>query len=396
MRRQPSYCLVRAIATALSATPFVCAAQSETAAGIGVSGNVEYATNPFLVDGDNTAAVRGRVSISPFVEERTSRSSLRVSADASFSKYSRRYDDTIDLSTLVGYSNQLTRQLSIRAGASLNSSIGGLNNLNTLFQNPVPGVVLPPVDITIIGSQERTTQVGATAGLTYAINDKNTVSLGSSASVVRYPEASNRNEYSNISQSVSYSRVISPRISGGASVAVSRINYFGTDLGDALIISPSLDANIRLAANWTLTGSVGVSISRVNIPFGTLNSTDLSGGLNLCRTNVRSDFCLNGSRSTAASSFNGIRTTSTIGATYSYRVNARDSISASGGYSRSSVPRQFLGEPTDYLSASTSFSRRFSDRMTGQVSAGFRRSDFRVTRSNAYASIGLNYSFGSR
>ena len=348
------------------------------------------------MDGDNTAALRGRVSISPFVEERTSRSSLRVSADASFSKYSRRYDDTIDLSTLVGYSNQLTRQLSIRAGASLNSSIGGLNNLNTLFQNPVPGVVLPPVDITIIGSQERTTQVGATAGLTYAINDKNTVSLGSSASVVRYPEASNRNEYSNISQSVSYSRVISPRISGGASVAVSRINYFGTDLGDALIVSPSLDANIRLAANWTLTGSVGVSISRVNIPFGTLNSTDLSGGLNLCRTNVRSDFCLNGSRSTAASSFNGIRTTSTIGATYSYRVNARDSISASGGYSRSSVPRQFLGEPTDYLSASTSFSRRFSDRMTGQVSAGFRRSDFRVTRSNAYASIGLNYSFGSR
>jgi hypothetical protein len=397
MIRRTADCLARIIATVLTAAPFLCTgARAEPTAGIGVSGNVEYSNNPYLLDTTNTGAVRARVSVSPFIEERTARSSLRVSADASYSAYNRRYRDAIDLSTQVGYSNRLSQQFSVRAGMSINSSIGSGYTTDAIFEPPSTTNPVPPIiDLTLIGFQDRTTQAQASAGLTYALDGKNSISIGYDGSVTRYPSAIGRSEYSNIRQNVSYSRVVSPRVNLGASVNVSRVNYFGGPLGDAVIISPSLDGTFRLASHWTLSAGVGFSSSRVDIGVGKLTSTDLSGNFSLCRSDVRTNFCMSASRSTAASSFDGVRTTSTAGLSYSYRLNSRDSLSASGGYSRASAPKRTVGAPSDYLSGSTSYSRRFSDRMVGNITAGFSRSSFVSTRSSVFASIGINYNFGS-
>lgn len=399
MRRSVDY-LARVIATALTVWPFFSAvARADTTSGIGLAGNVEYSNNPYLLTANGTDAVRARISVSPFIEERTARSSLRVTGDASYSAYNRRYRDAIDLSAQAGYSNRLSQQISVHAGVSINSSVGSAYNINPIFEAPVATNVPPRIiDITIIGSQERTTQAQASASLNYSIDNKNTISLGYDGSVARYPTSINRSEYSNLRQNFSYSRTINSRINMGASVSVSRVNYFGTSLGDAVIISPSIDGTFRVAAHWTLTGSVGLSSSRVNLGTGKLTSTDLSGSLNFCRSDIRTNLCLSASRGTAASSFDGVRTSTTAGFSYSYRINARDSISASGGYSRSSGARQLVGVgvSTDYLSGTTSYSRRFSDRMTGQITGGFSRSSFQGARSSAYVSFGINYSFGNR
>ena len=390
--------LARVIATALATMPFFgMVARAETVSGIGVAGNLEYSNNPFLLTGTKTDAIRARVSVSPFLEERTARSSLRVSGDASFSAYNRTYRDAVDLATQVGYNNRLSRQFSIRAGMSLNSSINSIYNSNPIFEAPSAANVVPKViDITVIGFQQRSTSAAASTGLTYSADDKNSISIGYDASVLRFPLGAGRNEYSNIRQNVSYSRVLNSRVTLGGSVSVSRVNYFGGSLGDARIISPTLDGTFRLAANWTLSGGLGFSTSKVDIGVGRLTSTDLSGNLSLCRNDTRTNFCLNGSRAAAASSFDGVRTTTTLGITYSYRINGRDTLSASGGYSRSGVPKSMIGAPTDYTSATTSFSRRFSDRMTGQITSGFSRSSFQGARSTAYGSIGINYSFGNQ
>ncbi len=399
MMRRPVDCFARVIATTLAAMPFFgMAARADTASGIGVSGNLEYSNNPFLLNASNTEAVRARISLTPFIEERTARSSFRVSGDASFSAYNRSYRDSVDLATQVGYSNRVSREISVRAGMSINSSINSNYNSSPIFEAPSPTNVVPKIiDITVIGFQQRTVSAAASTGLTYSIDDKNSVSLGFSGNVARYPQGgSGRNEYSNLSQNVSYSRVINPRVSVGASVSVSRVNYFGGPFGDARVISPSLDGTFRLAANWSLSGGIGFSSSRVDLGFIKLTSTDLSGNLSLCRNDTRTTFCLNGTRAAAASSFDGVRTTTTTGISYSYRINGRDTLSASGGYSRAGTPKLLVGAATDYASATTSFARRFSSRMTGQISGGFSRSSFQGTRSTAYGSIGINYSFGNQ
>ena len=97
MMHRTADCLARVIATVLTAAPFFSTgAQAEPTAGIGVSGNMEYSNNPYLLDTGNTGAVRARISVSQFIEEQTARSSLRVSADASYSAFNRRYRDAIE------------------------------------------------------------------------------------------------------------------------------------------------------------------------------------------------------------------------------------------------------------------------------------------------------------
>lgn len=391
--------LVRVIATALAATPFMfTAARADTNSGIGVSGNLEYSSNPYLLNASGSSVARGRVSVSPFVEERTARSTLKVAADASFSKFSRRYRDAVDLSAQVGYDNRFTSQLSFRAGLSLNSAIGGQYNSVPIFGAIPPGAVVPPiVDITVVGIQDRTTQAQASTGVTYNIDTKNSISLGYDAAILRYPGGLNRDEYSNISQNVSYSRVINPRLSMGASVSVTKANYFGTELGDATIISPSLNGNLKISRQWTLSAGIGVSRSRVNIFTGKLTSTNLSGNFSACRNDERSSFCLNAARSSGASSFDGVRVSTTFGASLTYELSARDTLSASGGYSRSTAPNNLLGgAPFDYLSGQTGISRKFTDRLTGNIAGGFTQSNFQGRRSNAFASIGISYSFGRK
>jgi hypothetical protein len=389
----------RIVGAALAASPMLVpmARAGTTSSGIDTAGNIGFSSNPFLLDTTSGGVARGTVSVSPFLEDKSARSSLRVAATAGFSKYSSLYRDSVDLSTQVGYSNTISRQLSVRAGLSINSSIGGSYFTDPTFAAPSPTDVVPPaVDITLVGLQNRTTTVQGSTGITFNPDNKNSITLSHNGSVARFPGARGRSDYMNVSQSAGYSRVISSRLNAGISVSVARVNYFGTALGDARIISPSVNASLRVNEQWTLSGGVGFSSTRVNIVGGNLTSTDLSASLSACRTDKRTKFCLNGSRSTGASSFDGVRVTTSLGSSYSYQITSRDTISASGGYSRSAATAISTRGATTFLSGTTSYARRFSSQISGQVTGGFTRSTFEGTRSNAFASIGLTYKFGSR
>ena len=397
MTRKVIVSVARIIGAALAAAPFLfTAARAGTVtSGFSSSGTVGYSSNPYLLETTDGGVLRGQVSLSPFVEEKTSRSSLRVTANAAFSKFSRQYRDSVDLSTQVGYTNTITRQLSLRAGMSINSTIGGGGSTDRIFEPTSPTDVVPlNPDITLVGFQDRTTRVQGSAGLSFALDNKNSMTLGYDGSVLRFPNSRGRSEYSNLSQSASYSRVINSRLSVGASVSVARVNYFGGTLGDAVIISPSFNGSLRVSSQWTLSGGLGFSSSRVNIVGGRLTSTDLSASLSACRADTRTNLCFNGSRSTGASSFDGVRTTTSFGTSYSYKLNSRDTLSASGGYSRSAAPQFSTRGSTTYLSGTTTYARRFSSQISGQLTGGFTRSTFEGTRSNAYASISINYNFG--
>ena len=403
MTNRPQDWVARVLAGVATASPLIAiSAHAETSSGVGLGGSVEYVSNPFLLNTQDTAATRARVSIAPFIEERSARSSLRVSGDASFLAYSRRYKESVDLDTQVSYRNTLTRQLSVHAGLSLSSSSGGSYTAAPVLLDPLAPPVEPRLnDIANVGFQDRTTQASASAGLNYTINDRNSVYLDYDASVLRYPRAVNRSEYSSYGQTVGYSRVISPRVTAGASVRVSKVDYLGGPLGDATIISPSINGGLRINSRWRANGSVGFSTTRVTVFFGKLTSTNFNGNLSLCRSDTRTNLCLDAARATGASSIDGVRTTTTIGASYSYKLTPRDSFSASAGYSRAGsavralIPVGQTGT-IDYFNASGSFSRQFARRLSGSVSTGYNRSTSLGARSSYYATIGVNYSFGNR
>ena len=391
--------MTKVIASALTISPFVSmSARADIVGGVGIGGNVEYSTNPYLLDTPHTGSTRARISISPYVEETMARSKLRLSGDASFSKFSRRYKEAVDLSTQLGYQTTLSQYLSVNAGMSIGSSIGGNLNLAPTLLPVDPLNVVPPInDLGLIGTQDRTAQASASVGLVYTINDRSSLSLNYSASVLRYPDSVNRAEYSTISQNLGYSRTLSSRASVGASFGVTRVDYRGGPLGDAVILSPSVNGSFRLNSRWRATASAGFSSSRLVIAPGvTRSSTSLVGGLNLCQQGFRTSFCVDASRSTSASSLQGVSATTTFGMSYSYKLSARDDFTASGAYSRASSVQQLGGLSTDYISASTSLSHKLSQQLSAAVTAGYSRNGYIVARSNVTATIGINYRFGNR
>lgn len=376
-------------------------ALAEPTIGADVSGMVEYATNPFLLVGNNNGAVRGSVSISPSIENRTPRTSWRLSGNATLSEYSRLYQGTADYLGQVNYQNALTTRLNLNATAAYSSSISRSYQPDSVVIGGTPSNLPDVTDITLIGLQERRDSLRGAVGMSYTPSARDNWSLNFDASDVRVPSNAvlnglTTNNYRTYAGNFGYSRTLTARLSLGASVGVSRFDYRASSLGDSTVISPNFNATLRLSSDWSLSGGLGASFLRQTTVFGPQNTRDLSANLRACRDGPRQDFCFSGSRSTSPSSLGAARKTTAVGASYDYRLTSRDSLSFSGNYVRSEESVAGPVETIDYLSGFATYQRKINDKFGLSVDAGFTRSDFRGTRTDARAGVRLSYNWNNR
>jgi hypothetical protein len=401
---KPSFCerALGLMAGAVATCPFLCdVAAADPIIGVGVSGRVEYSTNPFLLATTNAGAVRAVVSLSPYLENRTPRSSLRLSGNVSYSEYSRIYRGSADFTGQVDYQNSITSRFGLHASAAFDSSISRSYQPVPVDVTGVPTVLPSPTDVSLVGLIDRRETWRGGIGFSYTPDARNSFSLDYNGAVNRVPSTPILNgfatgENSTIGQEFGYRRTINSRLSLGASVGVSRIDYRGTALGDATIISPNVNASVKLSAFWTLSGGVGISLFRQNTAFGRESSRDLSANFSLCRSESRDSFCMSGSRSISPSSLGAARKTTSFGATYSYRLSSRDQLTFSGNYVRSDDAGFGLINKTDYLAGNASFHRQFTKNFALTVDGGFSRVTFAGTRSDARIGIGINYNLDNR
>ena len=369
--------------------------------GADISGGIEYSKNPFLTASNNASAVRADASISPYVEIDGPRSQFRLGGTLSHSTYSRIYDDSTDYILRADYSQTLSPRLSMHANGAFNSSANGNYAPEAVSLTGIPNPLPAANDVTLIGSQARYIQFRNAVGVNYTADPRNSLSLDYSAVVVRLPDTPRvagvrQGEYTSIAQNFGYNRVISARWTVGLSMGVNRINYLGTSLGDSTILTPNLNATWRLTGKWSLSGGLGVSILRQTTFFGPDTSRNLSASLSACRTDLRDSFCFSGARDVSPSSLGSARKTTSLGASYSYRLNARDTLSATGNFVQSD--EAFLGPATkvNFLSGGLGFKRQFNNRFALDVNAGFSRSEFQSTRNDARVGIGLSYHLDNR
>jgi hypothetical protein len=394
--------LLTLVAGAAATSPLLCSvAQASPVYGVGFSGRTEYSTNPFLTAASKAEAARADVSIEPFVEINSARSNLRLGATLSRSEYSRLYNSATDYSLKANYSRTLSSRANLRGGLDFSSNSTGDYRPLDVDVSGNPSVLPNPTDITLVGFQDRRNQFRAALGIGYTADPRNSISLDYSAVATRLPNVPlingvRQGEYTSISQSFGYSRVINARLNIGASVGVNRIDYYRTTLGDSTVITPSLTASARLSSRFTMSGSVGMSILRQTTIFGRDTSRNLSASLSLCRIDTRDQFCFNGSRDVSPSSLGSARKTLAFGSTYSYRLSARNTLSFSGNYVQSE--ETFFGpvQKVTYVTGGMTFKRSFNDRFALDVGAGFNRSTFQTQRSAVRVGIGLTYLLDNR
>jgi hypothetical protein len=394
--------LLTLVAGAAASSPLLCAvAQADPVFGVSVSGRTEYSTNPFLTSVGDAGAARADISASPYVEINSKLSQARLSATLSHSEYSRLYDPTTDYGLQLNFSRTLSSRANLRGGAAFDSSATGNYRPEEVGITGVPSVLPNPTDITLVGFQDRRNQFRGSLGLGYTADSRNSISIDYSAVIVRAPDAPLLNgvrqgEYSSISQNVGYRRVINSRLSLGVSAGVNRINYFATTLGDATIITPNVNASYRVSGRWNISGSIGMSILRQTTIFGRDTSRNLSASLSACRSGTRDQFCFSGSREVSPSSLGAARKTISLGASYQFRLSARDTLNYSGNYVQSN--EAFLGPiaKVKFISGGMGFKRQFNNRFALDIGAGFNTTRYQSSRSEARASIGISYILDNR
>lgn len=379
-------------------------ALAETEFYTDVSLGAGWSSNPYLQNGPQDSSISGSVLVVPrlILTEDVTTFDLRGLARI------EEYDEDIRTNTAYGLDGSVEHSLSdrtqLRARAGFRSTIVGVNSG---FFNP-PDVIdtnfLPPVadDIGLNGTNQRRTTFQGGVGISHNLSEVDSISVDASANAVRFGDSTVQDEYNFFSQNVGYSRVLSESTSIGASLGLSQANYLNQDLGDSTIVSPAITFEQQIGPDFRLSGAAGVSFARVdNGLLGKTNSTDFSGTLSLCREGPNSNFCLNGSRQTLPSAFDGVRSQTTVGVGFSRKLSRNDDLSISAGYSRSSNPvlgpTQVASETLEYVRGSATFNHRFQDRITGFISAGYSDSYQQgISReANMQVSIGVRFRFGN-
>lgn len=378
------------------------AASAETIFSADVSAGVGVATNPYLLTGPNTDSGSASISVSPRVLVKEAASTFELSGTIQHVEYFKRYDSTQNYSADANYDRKLSGQTRMRANFGFDSSV---TSANDIFVDPIGGVIdptLPPIigDVTLNGTRQRRNSFRGFGGIYHSISPRSQINLEFNGALLRLPNGGvGLDEFDTYGENLSYSRRVNERLSLGASVGVSRSNYLRTRVGDATVISPQLTLDLQIDARWSLNAAAGASINRINEFLGRSTTTTLSGSFGVCRRGDRSNFCLDLSRSAAPSSLNGLRTQTSIGASYSYRLSERTDLSASANYSRASRPLVNVGSaPIEYFNSSLTLSRQLNQRLHGFVSAGYGDSFQQgfQQRANIQGNVGVRYRLGDR
>ena len=419
----------------------LCVAASPAVAqdllSVDASASAGVSSNPFLQAGPTSAAITGTLGIRPsWVSERPL-TTLRIDANANLMFYDKDYGTNGSVTVQGSAMHRLSERTTLNGSISyVNTIVGSFGDVGVPIGTPV-GIAIPAVgspaasdtttvpvvvpvqqalptyvsDPVLNGIGRRRQAYLVSGGISTLLSPHDQLSFNLSASANRSSGDRALNpldlqDFNYFTPIITYSRTIDAKTSVGTSFSVGITDYLGTRTGDARIYQPSLIATRVIGQRWTLSGSLGAAIVDLNEIDGTSRtSTSLNGAANLCRRDVRWTGCLSASRQTLPSSFQGVRTQTSIAASFDHQVNARDTLSFNGGYSRASGPIQqvVVGDPHDqalqFVSASSSYSHRFTRTWSGFATVGYAKAlDDNVFRRDANYTVlvGASYSFGRK
>lgn len=382
-----------------------------TQASVSVSTGASVETNPYNTPGVDNASIAATASVSPSIQWTGEQTTAGLSGTANFRQFASDYglDDSYGLNGNV--STRVSERVSVYSSAGLNSSRGGFNNFaragllpgDPLIPNPdpdVPVIVDPSIiDVSLLGQRMRTTSFNFGLGANAQVAQYSTVSLNVSGQGSRFKQAG-FGDFNSISGQASYSHQLSETTSIGISGALSRSDYLGTRVGDAVTRSLSGTFDRRLGEVFTLFISAGYSRTRIDQLLGTPDTTfsSLTGQLRLCKRGERTNLCFAGSRSPEPSANGNVRVNNTFSGDYSLRVSERESISLTGSYARTGRGRGVAAAlpGVDFASAGVRYDNRLRNNLTFYAGTNMSKIFQSVGRNgtNFGVNMGLQYSFG--
>lgn len=371
-----------------------------TTQSVAATASAGFDNNPFLAPGgQSTAAASTRLQLAPTITRKGERTNLRLSGRLEHIEYLGQYDSLQNYGADFAVSHRANERVALDGGLLFSSDNLATNLANPFFSNdPAPGTSVPPVgnDITVLGQQQRRTLYGANAGLNYTLSERDELRWTLNARAERFG-SNGLTDSDFLSQQLRYSRQVNEGLAIGAIVDASLINFSDAAFGNAKTVTPQLFTTISLSPRFTLSGAVGLAITRIELGGLEETNTALSGNLSLCREGERSNLCINGSRQVLPSAIGGARVQTTGGLSYSFRLSERDSLRINGSYSTASEPLAVAGGDFESINGSVRFERQLDERFRLFVSGGYLNAsgNLQANASNYQALVGIVFNLGN-
>ncbi|MFM9978677.1 MAG: hypothetical protein ACKVOP_11615 [Sphingomonadaceae bacterium] len=393
-KRRVRLCRVLMLAPLIAAG----AANARTVLDIQGAANVRVASNPLLVDVDDSGAISGEVSLTPRLTFSEAEGSVLIQATVRHIEYSRLYRSSDAVLASANGNWRLDPRTTINANFGFDDSIAG--ETGDFARDREPGTIID--DFTLSGLRVKRRLIQSGIGISHQPDARQNVALNLFASSTRVLDQQplfQAGDYASYGGVFAYNRVLNERATVGLSVNTLQYECRSGPRCPTFIVQPELTGSLRLARQWTLEGSVGVSRARQRFTGDSQTTVSASGSLSICREDARTNFCLSGRREVEPTAGNGAQSTTSITSFWRYRVTPRTSISADVGYAESSGSQlQFIDERFRFINARISGTRQISERFGITLQGGYANSDSTLVgnRSNFDASIGISFSLEPR
>ncbi len=381
-------------------------AAQDTRAHADVSVGASYSSNPFLRGDEDGGAASVYVQVDPELVREDETGWVRLDGTLRYNYYPDRYGS--DETARIGLAAQrrFSERFQMQASGSVQTSRSAAQD--TLFEAPS---VLPPdgtfpefpiIDVTVAGLRTRTT--GLAAGVTgqYALSPVESISAGLN-SRLRYYDGPVGFDYGSTFVDVQYNRRLSELMSLVVGVDAGVANYFDRQIGDAVLVTPTVGLNWTLSETAQLQTMIGVSHARIDLgPAGNQSDTYLAGSVSYCDRQLGGSLCLSASRSARPTGISGVSAVTSFNLGYSRRLSEFDSISASIRYGRtdqnSNTGFGVSGWDSELIGGSATYRRQLTDRLSAFVTPTVSKvsSDTVQREANFGVMAGLTMRFGDR
>jgi hypothetical protein len=394
--------------TLLAAAATSCAVplvtKAETRLNVDVSAGATAASNPYLLDGEDTQAIGANLTIDPSIFLEDEDTSIVLDGSLSLEKFFRRYgfDESIALAASgehrVDERTTLAADLGFRSSESAARRFFGGPDLVELEPGEFPDSGI--IDPTLGNLGGRTNRLDVNASVKHLTGPDAVLTASAGLGLTRV-ESDFGLDYRDSTFAVSYAKQLTTKTSFLGTVNAGYADYLGRRAGDGIYVTALAGGEHRFSESLYVSGQLGASLSAVeSLASGRRTTVSWAGEFDLCDRGERATICVRGSRSAQPTSLGGLTTVSSVGASYAHSFGRVASASVMATYARSSRFRaasSLVGSThTELIAVSGSYRHTLGQRLSAFVTPSFTSvaNEFSGRQENYQMLLGVSYHLG--
>jgi hypothetical protein len=378
---------------------------AQTQASVDASVGAIAASNPYLIDGGDTAAVGVNVTISPRVTYEEEDTTFNLNGSLNLESFFDKYDLNETVTLGAGFVHDADERTTIAADVRFMTSESAARRF---YQSDVgelePGEFpeSPVIDPTLGNFSGRSSRIDANARVERLVSS-NAVLAFTAGFGRTQTESGTAQDYRDSHLGIRYSRDLNERTSLTLTADGGYVDYLRRRAGDGIFTNTLVGAEHQITETMYGSAQIGLSYSLVDtLLSGNQSALNWAASLNLCDMFMRGTLCVSGSRGAQPTSLGGITMVSSLSVSYSRSIGEDSNLSFGANYSRSGTSNDSLillsRRRSEIANVSGTYSHRLGGRLSAFISPGYtaNNDDFYGRAENFEVLAGITYHFGPR